>query len=133
MRHRRRYLWFRGLSATVEWWAVRVGIAAETVHARLARGWDVRSALTTPVRGRPRRCPGLVPHGGTDPAAGRYKIDGKRLWVYLGIWGTDQAEAAYERFVRRWLAILKAAEKSLKRNQRKCGASSAGFQPGAGS
>lgn len=41
-------LTFRGRTQTVTDWAAELGIAAPTLDARLARGWSVEKALTTP-------------------------------------------------------------------------------------
>lgn len=99
---RRRYVMYGGLVATVGWWAARFGIPAETIHRRLSLGWPAAEAIRTPVGERPRKCPGVIHHGGTDQACVRYKVGGRRVWVYLGVWGTDAAHDAYARFARRW-------------------------------
>lgn len=45
-----RYLEHEGRSLPVEQWAVEIGIRAGTIHQRLARGWSVAEALTSPLK-----------------------------------------------------------------------------------
>jgi hypothetical protein len=47
-RRSNRLLSFRGETKTVSQWAEVIGMSRDTLHHRLASGWDVEMALTTP-------------------------------------------------------------------------------------
>ena len=47
-RRSNRLLSFRGETKTVSQWAEVIGMSRDTLHHRLASGWDVERALTTP-------------------------------------------------------------------------------------
>src|SRR5262249_22186306 len=49
-----RMLTFHGESLTVEQWAERFGMRADTIRHRLGRGWPVEMALTAPIRSHRR-------------------------------------------------------------------------------
>jgi hypothetical protein len=43
-----------GITDSIPGWAMRLGVTIGTIHARLAKGWSERRAVTTPPR-QPRR------------------------------------------------------------------------------
>lgn len=49
-RRNNRYITFNGETLALAAWAERTGISKDTIYMRLAAGWSVEKALTTPVR-----------------------------------------------------------------------------------
>ena len=52
-----------------------------------------------------RRCPRLQHHL-TGQAAVSFKVNGRRRWVYFGLWNSPEATASYAAFKARWPAQL---------------------------
>lgn len=46
-----RCICWQGETGSISYWAKRYGLKGQTVRGRLANGWDVKRALTTPTKG----------------------------------------------------------------------------------
>lgn len=108
---------WNGESLTVEQWARRTGISGATIRSRLEKGWPVERALTEkpdrrfrdggrrlkaasfrpPPKLRPR------PHRGGQ-AYVSYSAGGKKQFVYLGPFGSQEARDRYAQFCADWIA-----------------------------
>lgn len=116
MPHPPRTLTHGGESLTLNEWAARLGIHAETIRCRVDHlGWPVERALTAPpdrrfaARGNhspaaPRPCPPLRHHRASGQAYSRWQVLGRRHYRYFGEWGSESAGVAYKRFQAEWSA-----------------------------
>jgi hypothetical protein len=102
-----------GETRTLAEWAKLKGLAAATIRSRIDKqGWDPERAVNTPPDHRfrhggrpradaPRPCPQLKRHP-TGQAWVRWRFGGRTLCRYFGPFGSDQANAAYQRFAVEW-------------------------------
>jgi hypothetical protein len=51
---------FNGLTLTLNEWADRCGVCRATLQQRLAKGWSLEKALTTPALRKRKRSPGVA-------------------------------------------------------------------------
>ncbi len=123
MPHPARTLTHDGLILTLQQWARKKGLKAETIRSRLDhQGWDVARALDTPTsrefarRGEPpipapRPCPKLTRHP-DGRAWARWRAQGKLRVRYFGAWKSREAAEAYRRFAVEWASAGELREAS---------------------
>lgn len=105
----------RGRTGSVRWWSRETHIPESTIRSRLAAGWSVARALTTPIEQRfsrmrkvepirPRPVPRMIHRRRDDTAVLDYVILGQRHFVRLGKWGSAEVVQRYAQFCADWIA-----------------------------